>query len=128
MSNAPSPATLAERIRTALGPGGTLDAPADVEKYLTDFRGLYRGMALLVACPRDTAQVARVLALCHETGTGVVPHGGNTSYCGGATPSAAGDQVVLSLHRMNRVRAVDAANDSMVVEAGCVLADVQAAA
>ncbi|HET7204553.1 MAG TPA: FAD-binding oxidoreductase [Steroidobacteraceae bacterium] len=119
---------LAERIRTALGPGGTLESPADVEKYLTDFRGLYHGAALLVACPHDTAQVARLLALCHEARVGVVPHGGNTGYCGGATPSATGDQVVLSLHRMNRVRAVDAANYSMVVEAGCVLADVQAAA
>ena len=119
---------LAGRIRTALGPGGTLDSPGDVEKYLIDFRGLYRGAALLVACPRETSEVARVLALCHEARVGVVPHGGNTSYCGGATPSAAGDQVVLSLHRMHRVRAVDAANHSMVVEAGCVLADVQAAA
>ncbi len=57
-----------------------------------------------------------------------MPQGGNTGYCGGATPSAAGDQVVLSLHRLNRIRAVDAANFSLVAEAGCVLADVQAAA
>ena len=57
-----------------------------------------------------------------------MPHGGNTSYCGGATPCGSGDEVVLSLHRLNRIRAVDAANYSMVVEAGCVLADVQSAA
>ncbi|HWJ07182.1 MAG TPA: FAD-binding oxidoreductase [Steroidobacteraceae bacterium] len=123
----PSTATL-DRIRQALGPGGTLEAPDAVDKYLSDFRGLYRGRTPLVACPRDTAEVSAVLAICHDAGVGVVPHGGNTSYCGGATPSDAGNEIVLSLHRMNRVRALDAANHSIVVEAGCVLADVQAAA
>ena len=54
----------------------------------------------------------------------VVPQGGNTSYCGGATPSARGDQLVLSLHRLNRIREVDAANFSLIAEAGCVLLDV----
>jgi FAD/FMN-containing dehydrogenase len=123
----PSAATL-DRLRQALGPGGVLDSPESVAKYLTDFRGLYQGRTPLVACPRDTAQVSAVLAICHEARLGVVPHGGNTGYCGGATPSADGNEIVLSLHRMNRVRSVDAANHSIVVEAGCVLADVQAAA
>jgi D-lactate dehydrogenase (cytochrome) len=124
---APTPALL-ERLRTVLGPGGFLDAPGDVEKYLVDFRSLYHGATALVACPRDTPQVAAVLAECNAARVGVVPHGGNTSYCGGATPHEGGDEIVLSLHRMNRVRAVDAPNFSMIVEAGCVLADVQAAA
>ena len=122
------PADVLGRIRAALGPAGCLEAAADVEKYLTDFRGLYRGATPLVACPRDTAQVAAVLAICNESRVGVVPHGGNTSYCGGATPDSSGMQLVLSLHRMNRIRELDAANFSMVAEAGCVLADVQAAA
>ncbi len=69
-----------------------------------------------------------MLEICNETGIGVVPHGGNTSYCGGATPDASGRQVVLALKRMNRVRELDAANFSITVEAGCVLADVQRAA
>ncbi len=69
-----------------------------------------------------------MLAICNEARVGVVPHGGNTGYCGGATPSARGDQVVLSLHRMNRIRATDAANFSLVAEAGCLLAQVQDAA
>jgi FAD/FMN-containing dehydrogenase len=119
---------LLDRLRTTLGPGGFLDAPGDVRKYLTDFRSLYHGATPLVACPRDTAQVASILAECNAARVGVVPHGGNTSYCGGATPRERGDEIVLALHRMNRVRAVDAPNFSMVVEAGCVLADVQAAA
>jgi FAD/FMN-containing dehydrogenase len=117
-----------ERLRAVLGPDGALQAPADVERYLTDFRGLYRGAALLVACPRDTGQVSQVLRICHDARVGVVPHGGNTGYCGGATPDESGSQVVLALHRLNRIRAVDAGNYSMIAEAGCVLADVQAAA
>ena len=117
-----------QRIRAVLGPGGCIDAPERTARFLTDFRGLYRGATPLVACPATTAEVSQVLALCHEARIAVVPQGGNTSYCGGATPSARGDQLVLSLHRLNRIRAVDAANFSLVAEAGCVLLDVQVAA
>jgi FAD/FMN-containing dehydrogenase len=120
--------TALQRIRTLLGPAGCIDAPAAMERFLLDFRGLYRGATPFIACPADTAQVAAVLAVCHEARIGVVPQGGNTSYCGGATPSDRGDELVLSLHRLNRVRAIDAANFSLVAEAGCVLANVQAAA
>jgi FAD/FMN-containing dehydrogenase len=116
------------RIRGALGPAGCLEDPADLAPYLIDFRGLYRGRTPLVARPSTTAEVSEVLAACHAHGVGVVPHGGNTSYCGGATPSADGTQIVLSLARLDRVRAVDAENFSITAEAGCLLADVQAAA
>ena len=81
-----------------------------------------------MALPRSTAEVATVLSICNEAGIGVVPHGGNTGYCGGATPDASGRQIVLAMRRMNRVREVDAANFSITAEAGCVLADVQRAA
>jgi D-lactate dehydrogenase (cytochrome) len=117
-----------ERIRAALGPEGCREAAADLEPYLVDLRRLYRGATPLVALPASTAEVARVLAICNELGVGVVPHGGNTGYCGGATPSPDGRQIVLAMRRMNRVRALDAANYSITVEAGCVLADVAAAA
>ena len=116
------------RIRARLGTDACLEAPGDVEPYLTDFRGLFRGATRLVAMPGTTAEVAAVLEICHEARIGVVPHGGNTSYCGGATPDASGSQVVLALKRMNRVRDLDVANFSITVEAGCVLADVQRAA
>jgi FAD/FMN-containing dehydrogenase len=116
------------RIRRALGVTGCLESPQDVAPYLVDFRGLYRGTTPLVACPSSTADVSAVLAICNELGVGVVPHGGNTGYCGGATPGERGDEVVLALKRMNRVRDVDADNFSIVVEAGCLLADVQSAA
>ena len=125
------PANVAEaigRIRGVLGDAGCLDAPGDIAPFLVDFRGLYRGATPLVACPASTADVAAVLAICNELGVGVVPHGGNTSYCGGATPHEHGDEIVLSLRRLDRIREVDADNFSMTVEAGCLLADVQAAA
>ena len=116
------------RIRKALGPEGCIEEPDRVAPFVVDFRGLYRGATPLVACPASTTETAQVLAICNELGVGVVPQGGNTSYCGGATPGARGDEIVLSLRRLNRIREMDAANFSMVAEAGCILADVQAAA
>jgi FAD/FMN-containing dehydrogenase len=124
----PGMAEAVARIRRALGPSGCLEAPEDVEPYLVDFRGLYRGATPLVASPASTDEVSRVLAICHELGVAVVPHGGNTSYCGGATPHEHGTEIVLALRRMRRIREVDAANYSLVAEAGCLLAEVQAAA
>jgi FAD/FMN-containing dehydrogenase len=115
---------LAER----LGAEALITAPADVEPYLTDHRGLYRGKALAVALPRTAEEVSKLLAFCNEHAIGVVPHGGNTSYCGGATPDETGTQLVLSLRRLNRIREIDALNYSMIAEAGCILAQVQDAA
>jgi D-lactate dehydrogenase (cytochrome) len=116
------------RLKLLLGPSGYFEAADDVAPFLTDFRELYRGATPLVALPASTAEVSAVLALCNELQIGVVPHGGNTSYCGGATPSAAGDQIVVAMRRMKRIREIDSANYSITVEAGCLLADVQAAA
>jgi FAD/FMN-containing dehydrogenase len=117
-----------ERLRALVGPQGYLDQPSDLEPFLVDHRKLYRGATPLVLRPDSTAQVAGVMQLCNEARIGVVPVGGNTSYCGGATPSADGSQVVLSLARMRRVRTLDAANYTMIAEAGCVLAEIQKAA
>ncbi len=123
-----SGADLREQLRGILGGDGMVDAGAASAAYLTDHRRLYQGRALAIVRPRTVAQISRVLALCHGARVGVVPHGGNTSYCGGATPDESGEQIVLALERLNRIREVDVANDSLVAEAGCVLAQVQAAA
>jgi len=111
-----------------LGADGWLTQPSAVEPYLVDHRRLYRGRALGIALPRSVEQISQLLAACNEHRVGVVPHGGNTSYCGGATPDESGTQVVLSLRRLNRIRSLDPLNYSLVAEAGCVLADVQARA
>jgi len=96
--------------------------------YLTDWRGRYRGTALAVLRPANTGEVAAVVRLCADAGVAMVPQGGNTGLCGGATPLQAGRSVVISLSRLNHVRTVDAGNNTLVVEAGCTLAAVQAAA
>ena len=117
-----------EALRALLGPGGFLEARPDVEPFLTDFRGLYRGSTPLVALPASTQQAAGLVRLCAAERIGIVPHGGNTSYCGGATPRESGREIVVSLRRMNRIRALDPQNYSVTVEAGCVLASLQEAA
>ena len=127
MPHAPSRSTLDE-LQAVVGAGAWYDAPPDVEPYLVDFRRLYRGATPLVLQPRNVAQVSRILEICHRDGIAVVPSGGNTGYCGAATPDESGTQLVLSMRRMNRVRSMDAANYSMIVEAGCTLAEAQAAA
>ncbi len=105
-----------------------LTAPADIAPYLTDHRGLYHGRACAVVLPRTIEQVSQALSLCNERRIGVVPHGGNTSYCGGATPDESGRQIVLALARLDRIRSLDAAGFTLVAEAGCILRNVQSAA
>ena len=122
-----APATLDE-LRSLLGAGGYLDAPADIEPFLVDHRRRYRGDAPLVALPDSTARVSALLRRCAELGVAVVPHGGNTSYCGAATPRRGGREIVVSLRRMSRILGVEPAGNSITVEAGCILHEVQAAA
>ena len=124
----PIPTSVLDELRAALGPGGSLEAPADIEPFLVDHRRLYRGATPFVALPDSTAQVAAVVGICARHGIGIVPHGGNTSYCGGATPRESGREIVLALRRLKRIRAVDPRSDSITVEAGSVLAEVQRAA
>ncbi|MDD5249904.1 MAG: FAD-binding oxidoreductase [Rhodocyclaceae bacterium] len=117
---------LIDALREAIGTPYVLTAAADVAPYLRDWRGRYEGAALCVARPGSTQEVAAVVKLCIAAGAAIVPQGGNTGLCGGATPR--GGEVVVSLTRLNRIRAVDAANDTLTAEAGCTLLQVQEAA
>jgi FAD/FMN-containing dehydrogenase len=127
MPRRPDRGTLAE-LKAVVGDGAWFDSPQDLAPFTTDFRRLYRGVTPLVLSPRHVDQVARILAICNRDELAVVPHGGNTSYCGAATPDESGSQIVLSMRRLDRVRQLDAANYSMIIEAGCTLAEAQAAA
>jgi FAD/FMN-containing dehydrogenase len=116
------------RIANIVGPRGVV-APADAAPLLRDERRLYRGAAALVVRPGSVEECANVVRVCHDEGIGVVPQGGNTSYCGGATPfDGERRQILLSLARMNRVREVDDVGFTMTAEAGVVLARAQGAA
>jgi FAD/FMN-containing dehydrogenase len=128
MGDSASQVKLSAALAGALGPAGLLTEPADLARYLSDFRGLYHGKTRFVARPDSVEAVAAVLRIASAHGIAVVPHGGNTSYCGGATPDESGRELVLSLERLAHIRAVDAAGFSITVDAGCTLAAVQAAA
>ncbi len=126
-SNPPDTNTL-ERLRAIVGEAGWFTGPEAMAPYLREWRGLFHGRAAAVVSPASTREVSQIMAVCHEARIGVVPQSGNTGLCGGAAPDETGTRVILSLRRMNHIRALDAANDTIVVEAGCVLADIQAAA
>jgi FAD/FMN-containing dehydrogenase len=121
-------APLLARLREIVGERGLITEARDMEPYVVDWRGFYRGAAPAIVRPASTPEVAAVVALCAETRTGIVPQGGNTGMCGGATPSPAGTEIVLSLGRMNRIREVDTLNNTLTVDAGCILVNVQQAA
>ncbi len=115
---------LLETLRGEVGTAYVL-TEGDLCAWELDWRKRYRGRALAVVQPGSTAEVAAVVRACAAQGTAVVPQGGNTGLVGGGVPDASGTQVLLSLARLNRVRAIDAANLTMTVEAGCVLPRVQ---
>ena len=117
-----------QQLKVLAGPGGYLEERVDIEPFETDFRRLYKGSTPLVLRPDSTECVSRIMKFCFETGTPVVPVGGNTGYCGGATPDESGEQVVLSLARLNKIRSLDPLNYTMTVDAGCTLVQVQEAA
>ena len=112
----------------AIGAAYVLTTPEDQAPYLTDWRKRFTGRARAVLRPADASQVAALVRLCGEHAVPMVPQGGNTGLCGGAKPDMEGNAVVISVQRMQRVRAVDPINNTITVDAGCILANVQQAA
>lgn len=100
----------------------------DAKPYLTDWRGRYTGKALAVIRPGNVEEVAQVVSVCQQYDIPMVTQGGNTGLCGGATPSKKGDAVVILTVRLNKVLDIDTENDTITVEAGCILQAVQEAA
>src|SRR3954471_4946541 len=117
-----------QAFRDLLDDRGVVDDPERIATYTTDQRQLFTGSTFAVLKPTTTKQVADIvrLAACH--GIGLVPQGGNTSYCGGATPDATGRQIIVSLERMDRIREVEPLSMSISVDAGAILKNVQDAA
>ncbi len=117
-----------DALREIVGRSNVLTSPEDTAPYLTDWRRQYSAGAECVVRPGSTDEVARVVAACAREDVAIVPQGGNTGLSGGSVPTGARREVVVSLGRMNRIRALDVLNDTLTAEAGCVLAAVQRAA
>ncbi|WP_407297606.1 FAD-binding oxidoreductase [Stutzerimonas zhaodongensis] len=115
-------------IESVVGAAGMVCDADRMQSYLSDWRHAYQGKAALVVRPASTEQVAAVIRLCNRYEVAVVPQGGNTGLCGGSIPDASGTQVVMSMTRMSQIRDIDAANETITVEAGVILQQVQEAA
>ena len=116
------------RFTDIVGEGNALVRPEDQGAYLREWRDRYVGKTPVVLRPGSTEEVSRILALANEHGVGVVPQAGNTGLVGGQIPSARGDEIVLSVSRLKKVRSVDADGGAMTVEAGVTLSGAQAVA
>ena len=127
MLNRPTPDLIA-RFAALVAPGAALTDPESTHPYRMEWRDKYLGETPLVLRPGSTAEVSAILALANETRTAIVPQSGNTGLVGGQVPDSSGNEIVLSLDRMTKIRAVDAEGYSLTAEAGAILADVQNAA
>ena len=115
-------------IEAVVGAAGIVRDAERIGGYLSDWRNAYQGKAALIVRPANTDEVAAVVRLCNQYGIALVPQGGNTGLCGGSIPDDSGNQVVLSLTRMTRIRHIDPANETITVEAGVILQNLQEAA
>jgi FAD/FMN-containing dehydrogenase len=128
MSTSAAAESVLARLAAIVGPAHVLTAAADIEPYLNDWRGYYHGRSPAVLKPRTPEEVSAILQLANETLTPVVPQGGNTGLVGGQTPDDSGREIVVSLERLDRIRAVDPHGGTIVAEAGVVLERLQQAA
>jgi FAD/FMN-containing dehydrogenase len=116
---------LLSQLQSIVGPSHVLTQDSDTAPFLTDWRKRFTGKAIAVVMPATTEEVAAIVKYCNAVQVPIVTQGGNTGFCGGATPYPSGHEIVLSLKRMNRIRGVDIPNQTMTVEAGCILQSIQ---
>lgn len=120
--------SLIEQFVAIVGTANVLTSAGDMAPHLTDWRGRYHGAARCVVRPATTDEVSAVVRACAQAGVAMVPQGGNTSHCGASIPDTSGEAVLISLSRLNSIRVVDPANNTITVDAGCVLHALQDAA
>ncbi|MEG9884289.1 MAG: FAD-binding oxidoreductase [Hyphomicrobiales bacterium] len=119
---------LCAKLTAITGPAYALTDMDDMAPFLAEKRGLYHNPAAMVLRPGSTAEVAAIMEIANATNASIVPQGGNTGLVGAQVPLGTGNEIVLSLGRLDRIRAIDPLNNTMTVEAGCILADIQKAA
>ena len=121
-SSPPSADTLT-RVRSVLGTKGVIDNPNDMAAYLEEPRGRWTGQTPLIARPSSTEEVAKLVHICADTQTALVPQSGNTGLVGGQIPES--HEIVVSTDRLTNVRQVDIVNNTITAEAGCILSHLQ---
>ncbi|MFV0295651.1 MAG: FAD-binding oxidoreductase [Hyphomicrobiaceae bacterium] len=114
-----------ERLKTAVGPQGFIDDPTDIEGYAKSWRGNYQGKVPIVLRPRTTEEMAAVVKICAETNTAIVPQGGNTGLTYASQPGMGMNEVIVTTQRMKAIREIDLKNDTITVEAGVILQELQ---
>ena len=119
---------LLDRFAAIVGERYAVRDQQEIAPRLVESRGLYKGASPLLLKPGSVEEVSAILALATETGTPIVPQGGNTGHVGGQTPREGGHDLILSLERLNRIRDVDPVANILVAEAGCILDDIHKAA
>jgi FAD/FMN-containing dehydrogenase len=124
----PMQRSLVETVAARFGPKAVTTDPQMIEPWLVDWRKRFHGSAAAILSPASTAEAATIVSLATQSGVPLVPQGGNTSMVGGATPPRDGSALILSLRRMNRLRALDGESGIATAEAGVILADLHAAA
>ncbi len=128
MSSSVPSSDLLDRFAAIVGEKHAVRDPAEIAPHLVENRGLYHGASPMLLKPGSVEEVSAILKLANETGTAIVPQTGNTGLVGGQTPREGGSDIILSLERMNRVRDIDPVGNTMIVDGGCILADVHKAA
>ena len=117
-----------QELRSIVGSNNYIDDVKDMGGYLSDWRNNFSGQSPLILKPTNTKMVSDILLVCHKNSVSVVPQGGNTGLVGGSVPSNEGDEVIVSLEKMNNILDIDPMNYTMTVEAGCILTNIQDAA
>ncbi len=121
----PPTAETLEKLRHIAGDNGWIDTPVDIEPFVHEWRDRYVGKTPLVLLPNSVEKISAILRVCQETGTPIVPQGGNTGAVAGGIPFEDGAEVVLSLTRLNKIRGVDPLTNTMTVDGGVVLQTIQ---
>jgi FAD/FMN-containing dehydrogenase len=122
------PASALDALKVVVGPTGYLQADSDTEPYRRSWRDGYMGRTPLVLRPKSTDEVSRLVKICADARVPIVPQGGNTGLTFGGQPHEDASEVVISTARMTTIRALDTANDTITVDAGVILKQVQEAA
>ena len=117
-----------ERCQELIGAEYVFISDEDKKPFLTDWSKRYTGNAIAVLRPKNTQEISELVSLCHEQNIAIVPQGGNTGLCGGATPQDKGSSVVISTSRLNKIREIDVDNATITLDAGVILSHAQEAA